>query len=249
MRDEDSVIEGRNVVLESFRSGQTIERLFIQQGLRDEVIMRIIKAAGKQGTAIDYLPKERLDEMSPTGHHQGVIAYSSLVSYCEVDDILDYAAEKEEDPFIIILDEIEDPHNVGAIIRTADACGCHGIIMPKRRTAGLTAAVQRASAGALNYAKIARVTNIGKTIDELKKKGLWFICAYMDGQSMYDLDMTGPMGLVIGNEGSGVQPLIRKKCDMTAAIPMKGHIGSLNASVAAGVMAYEILRQRIVKGR
>ena len=174
-----------------------------------------------------------------------MIAYAAAYEYAEVEDILRLAEEKGEPPFIFLLDSIEDPHNLGAIIRTANLAGAHGVIIPKRRAAGLTAAVAKASAGALNYTPVAKVTNLGAVIEELKEKGLWFVCADMDGTAMYDLNLTGPIGMVIGNEGEGVSRLIREKCDYTAAIPMKGDIDSLNASVAAGVLAYEIVRQRM----
>ena len=185
--------------------------------------------------------------MSETGKHQGVIAYAAAYEYAEVDDILEAARKKGEDPFIIILDNIEDPHNLGAIIRTANLSGAHGVIIPKHRAASLTATVAKASAGAINYTPVAKVTNIAQTIDDLKDKGLWFVCADMGGTTMYDLNLKGAIGLVIGNEGSGVSRLVREKCDMIASIPMKGDIDSLNASVATGVLAFEIVRQRLNK--
>jgi 23S rRNA (guanosine2251-2'-O)-methyltransferase len=188
--------------------------------------------------------KERLDQMSETGKHQGVIAVAAAYEYAEVDDILQAAKDKGEAPFIILLDNIEDPHNLGAIIRTANLAGAHGVIIPKNRAVGLTATVARTSAGALNYTPVAKVTNLTKTIEDLKKQGLWFVCADMGGTTMYDLNLTGPIGLVIGNEGEGVSRLVKESCDMIASIPMKGNIDSLNASVAAGVMMYEIVRQR-----
>ena len=194
---------------------------------------------------IKYVTKERLDQMSSTGKHQGVIAYAAAYEYAEVEDILAKAREKGEAPFIFLLDNIEDPHNLGAIIRTANLAGAHGVIIPKNRAVGLTATVARTSAGALNYTPVAKVTNIAKTIEELKKEGLWFVCADMGGTQMYQLDLKGAIGLVIGNEGEGVSRLVREKCDMVASIPMKGDIDSLNASVAAGVLAYEIVRQRL----
>ena len=191
------------------------------------------------------MPKERLDQLSSTGHHQGVIAQAAAYSYATVEEMLETAREKGEDPFLILLDNIEDPHNLGAIIRTANLAGAHGVIIPKRRAAGLTAVVARASAGALNYTPVAKVTNLTAAIKELKQKGLWFVCADMGGETMYELKLTGPIGLVIGNEGEGVSRLVREACDFTASIPMKGNIDSLNASVAAGVLAYEIVRQRM----
>lgn len=245
MRYEELTIEGRNAVLEAFRSGKTIDKLFVLDGCQDGIVNTIKREARKQDTIINYVKKERLDQMSETGHHQGVIASAAAYTYAEVEDILAAAKEKGEDPFIFLLDNIEDPHNLGAIIRTANLAGAHGVIIPKRRACGLTAAVARASAGALNYTPVAKVTNLAATIEDLKKEGLWFVCAQMGGESMYRLKLTGPIGLVIGNEGDGVGRLVREKCDFTASIPMKGDINSLNASVAAGVLAYEIVRQRL----
>lgn len=242
---EEQMIEGRNAVLEAFRSGKTVDKLFVQEGLQDGPVLSILREARKHDTIINRVRKERLDQMSETGHHQGVIAQAAAYSYAQVEDMLEAARQKGEPPFLFLLDNIEDPHNLGAIIRTANLAGAHGVIIPKRRAAGLTAVVARTSAGALNYTPVAKVTNLGTTIDELKKEGLWFVCADMGGQTMYDLDLKGPMGLVIGNEGSGVSRLVKEKCDFTAAIPMKGQIDSLNASVAAGVLAYEIVRQRM----
>ncbi len=238
-------IEGRNAVLEAFRAGKTIDKLFVLDGCQDGPVLTIKREASKKGTMIKYVAKERLDQMSETGKHQGVIACAAAYSYAEVEDILDKAREKGEAPFIFLLDNIEDPHNLGAIIRTANLAGAHGVIIPKNRAVGLTATVAKASAGAINYTPVAKVTNLGKTIEELKKEGLWFVCADMDGTPMYDLDLKGAVGLVIGSEGSGVGRLVKEKCDFTAAIPMKGDIDSLNASVAAGVLAYEIVRQRM----
>lgn len=239
------VIEGRNAVIEAFRAGKPIDRLFIQDGAQDGPIQTIKREAKKQDTMIKFVTKERLDQLSEIGKHQGVIAYTAAYEYAEVADILAAARNKNEPPFLILLDNIEDPHNLGAIIRTANLAGAHGVIIPKNRAAGLTATVARTSAGALNYTPVAKVTNLGKTIEELKKEGLWFVCADMNGTEMYQLDLTGPIGLVIGSEGEGVGRLVREKCDFTAAIPMKGEIDSLNASVAAGVLAYEIVRQRM----
>ena len=246
MRYKEFTIEGRNAVLEAFRSGKTIDKLFVLDGCQDGPVKSIIREARKTDTIINYIDKERLDRLSNTGHHQGVVAQAAAYEYAEVDDILEAAAAKGEEPFIFILDEIEDPHNLGAIIRTANLAGAHGVIIPKRRAVGLTAAVAKTSAGAINYTPVAKVTNISKTIEELKNKGLWFVCADMGGTSMYELNLTGPIGLVIGNEGSGVSRLVKEKCDFVASIPMKGEIDSLNASVAAGIMAYEIVRQRMM---
>lgn len=246
MRYNEFMIEGRNAVIEAYRSGKTIDKLYVLDGCKDGPVMTILREAKKAGTIINYVPKEKLDYLSQNGHHQGVVASAAAYEYAEVDDILDAAREKGEPPFVFILDGIEDPHNLGAIIRTANLAGAHGVIIPKHRAVGLTATVAKTSAGALNYTPVAKVTNIGSTIDGLKKEGLWFVCADMGGNLMYGLDLKGPIGLVIGNEGGGVSRLVREKCDMTAAIPMKGNIDSLNASVAAGVLAYEIVRQRMI---
>lgn len=237
-------IEGRNAILEAFRSGRPVDKLFVQDGLKDGPVLTIVREAKKSGTIIHYVSKERLDEIADDSHHQGVVAQVAAYTYATVSDILKKAEEKQEPPFVVLLDGIEDPHNLGAIIRTACLAGAHGVIISKHRAAGLTSTVAKASAGALNYVPVAKVTNIGRTIDELKNKGLWFVCADMNGTKMYDLDLKGPIGLVIGNEGEGVSRLVREKCDMTASIPMKGEIDSLNASVAAGVLMYEIVRQR-----
>ena len=245
MRYEESVLEGRNPVLEAYRSGKTIDRLFVLEGCHDGPVQTIIREANKKNTIINFVKKERLDSMSQTGKHQGVIAYVAAYDYAEVSDILEAAKAKGEPPFIIILDGIEDPHNLGAIIRTANLAGAHGVIIPKHNASGLTATVAKSSAGAINYTPVAKVTNISKTINELKKEGMWFVCAAADGQEMYKLNLTGPIGLVICNEGKGVSRLVKDNCDLIAAIPMKGDIDSLNASVATGVLAYEIVRQRL----
>lgn len=246
MRYEELKIEGRNAVIEAFRSGKTIDKVFVLDGCQDGPVRTVVREAKKYDTIINFVTKERLDQMSETGKHQGVIAMAAAYEYAEVDDILKIAEEKGEPPFIFLLDNIEDPHNLGAIIRTANLAGAHGVIIPKRRAAGLTATVARTSAGALNYTPVAKVTNLSATIEELKEKGLWFVCADMGGEVMYKLNLKGAIGLVIGNEGEGVSRLVREKCDMIASIPMKGDIDSLNASVAAGVLAYEIVRQRML---
>ena len=243
---ESRIIEGRNAVLEALRAGKTIDRLFVLDGCKDGPVQTIMREAKKhKDTVVSFVKKERLDQLSETGKHQGVIAYAASYEYAEVEDILAKAAAKNEDPFVIILDGIEDPHNLGAIIRTANLAGAHGVIIPKHRAVGLTATVAKASAGALNYTPVAKVTNIVKTIEELKDKGLWFACADMGGTEMYKLNLKGPIGIVIGNEGSGVSRLVKENCDMIASIPMKGDIDSLNASVAAGVLAFEVVRQRL----
>ncbi|MGN0472981.1 MAG: 23S rRNA (guanosine(2251)-2'-O)-methyltransferase RlmB [Lachnospiraceae bacterium] len=243
----ESVIEGRNAVIEAFRAAKTIDKLYILDGCQDGPMMTIRREAKKAGTLVRYVDRERLDQMSQTGKHQGVIATVAAYEYAEVEDILAAARTRNEEPFLVLLDNIEDPHNLGAIIRTANLAGAHGVIIPKNRAVGLTATVARTSAGALHYTPVARVTNLAKTMEDLKKEGLWFVCADMDGTSMYDLNLTGAIGLVIGNEGEGVGRLVKEKCDYVASIPMKGNIDSLNASVAAGVMAYEIVRQRLGK--
>ena len=245
--NNESMIEGRNAVLEAFRSGKTVDRLYVLDGCQDGPVLTIKREAKKQATIIKYVDKDRLDQMSQTGHHQGVIAVSAAYDYSEMEDIFANAEKKGEAPFIIILDGIEDPHNLGAIIRTANLVGAHGVIIPKNRAVGLTATVARTSAGALNYTPVVKVTNLSKTIEELKERGLWFVCADMEGEVMYDLNLTGPIGLVIGNEGEGVSRLVREKCDFVAKIPMKGDIDSLNASVAMGVLSFEIARQRLKK--
>ena len=241
---ENTRLEGRNSVLEAFKSGRTVDKLFVQEGLRDGTVSRILSMAKKNGTIVSFMKKEKLDSMSETKAHQGVIAYCAAAEYATVQEILKIAEDAGEDPFIIILDGIEDPHNLGAVIRTANTSGAHGVIIPKHRSATLSGTVAKASAGAVNYTKVAKVTNIGRTIDDLKKKGLWIMCADMDGQDIYNSDLKGPIGIVIGNEGKGVSPLVREKCDIVISIPVMGQIESLNASVACGVMCYEVLRQR-----
>ena len=238
-------IEGRNAVLEAFRSGRCVDKLFILDGCQDGPVRTIAREARKKDTIINYVSKERLDQLSETRAHQGVIAQVAAYEYSTVEEILAKAEEKGEPPFLVLLDNVEDPHNLGAIIRTANLAGAHGVIIPKRRSVGLTSTVAKTSAGALNYTPVAKVTNLVRTIEELKEKGIWFVCADMGGESMYRLNLTGPIGMIVGNEGEGVSRLVREACDFTASIPMKGDIDSLNASVAAGVLAYEIVRQRM----
>ena len=237
-------IEGRNAVLEAFRSGKPVDKLFVLDGCQDGPVRTIVREAKKHDTILNFVSKERLDQLSETGKHQGVIAHAAAYEYSEIEDMFALAEKRGEDPFFILLDNIEDPHNLGAIIRTANLAGAHGVIIPKRRAVGLTATVAKTSAGALNYTPVAKVTNLAKTMEELKERGPWFVCADMGGESMYRMNLTGPIGLVIGNEGEGVSRLVKEKCDFVASIPMKGDIDSLNASVAAGVLAYEIVRQR-----
>ena len=242
---KSQLIEGRNAVMEAFRSGKPIDKVYVLDGCQDGPIRSIVREAKKHDTILNFVTKERLAQISETGKHQGVIAMAAAYEYAQVEDMLELAKEKGEDPFLILLDNIEDPHNLGAIIRTANLAGAHGVIVPKHRAVGLTATVAKTSAGALNYTPVAKVTNLVQTMDMLKEKGVWFVCADMNGQRMYDLDLKGPIGLVIGNEGEGVSRLVRENCDFTATIPMKGDIDSLNASVACGVLAYEIVRQRL----
>ena len=245
MKYSEFTLEGRNAVIEAYRAGKTIDKLFVREHLKEGSMNTVIREAKKHDTIINYVSKERLDQMSESGKHQGVIGYMSAYEYSTVEDILNNARDKGESPFIVLLDDIEDPHNLGAIIRTANLAGAHGVIIPKHRAAGLTATAVKASAGAINHTPVAKVTNISKTIEKLKDEGMWFVCADMDGETMYNLNLTGSIGLVIGNEGKGVSRLVKEKCDFVAKIPMFGDIDSLNASVAAGVLAYEIVRQRL----
>lgn len=247
MRYEELTIDGRNAVIEAFRAGKTIDKLFVLDGCQDGPVRTILREAKKTDCIVNFVKKERLDQMSETGKHQGVIAYAAAYEYGTVEEMLENAKQKNEQPFLILLDNIEDPHNLGSIIRTANQVGAHGVIIPKRRAVGLTATVAKASAGAINYTPVAKVTNLVKTMDELKKQGMWFVCGDMGGESMYSLDLTGPMGVVIGNEGEGVSRLVKENCDFVATIPMFGDIDSLNASVAMGVLSYEIVRQRMAK--
>ncbi len=247
MRYEELTIEGRNAVIEAFRAGKTIDKLFVLDGCQDGPVRTILREAKKTDCIVNFVKKERLDQMSETRKHQGVIAYAAAYEYGTVEEMLENAKQKNEQPFLILLDNIEDPHNLGSIIRTANQVGAHGVIIPKRRAVGLTATVAKASAGAINYTPVAKVTNLVKTMDELKKQGMWFVCGDMGGESMYSLDLTGPMGVVIGNEGEGVSRLVKENCDFVATIPMFGDIDSLNASVAMGVLSYEIVRQRTAK--
>lgn len=243
--EQEQKIEGRNAVIEALRAGKTIDKLYVLDHCMDGPVRTIVREAKKHDLILNFVTKERLDQLSETGKHQGVIAIAAAYSYATVEDLLACAREKGEPPFLILLDGIEDPHNLGAIIRTANLAGAHGVIIPKHRAVGITPTVARTSAGAVAYTPVAKVTNMKATIEALKQEGMWFVCADMDGTAMYDLNLTGPIGLVIGKEGEGVSRLVKESCDMTAAIPMKGNIDSLNASVAAGVLAYEIVRQRM----
>lgn len=243
--EDNLVIYGRNAVLEAFRSGKTIDRLYVQEGVADGTLQSILRTAKKTDAVINFVSKDRLNKYAEGDKHQGVVAMAAAYNYADVEDILNAAKEKGESPFIIVLDDIEDPHNLGAIIRTANQAGAHGVIIPKRHAVGLTATVARTSAGAINYTPVAKVTNISRTIEELKEKGIWFACADMSGELMYNCNLTGAIGLVIGSEGNGVSRLVKEKCDFVVKIPMFGQIDSLNASVAAGVLSYEIVRQRM----
>lgn len=240
-------VEGRNEVLEVIRAGKTIEKLFVQEGISDGTIARILQAVKGTGANVTPVSKDRLDQISESGHHQGVIARTAAYHYSEMEDIFTHAEKKGHAPFVFILDGIEDPHNLGAIIRTANLAGADGVIIPKNRAVGITPTVVKASAGAIEYTPVVKVTNITKTIQDLKDKGLWFVCADMGGETMYRQNLTGPIGLVIGNEGKGVSRLVKEQCDFITSIPMDGDIDSLNASVAAGVLAFEIVRQRMAK--
>lgn len=240
--DDGTLIEGRNAVLETLRSGRAVDKIFLAEGAH---LADVAAEAKKHGVPTVTCDRRKLDHMSVTGTHQGVIAQTAAQEYVSLDDIFRVAEERGETPLIVVCDGIEDPHNLGAMIRTANLAGAHGVIIRERRAVGLTSTVAKSSAGALEHTRVAKVTNIGQTIEELKKEGMWFVCADMDGELMYKLNLKGSIGLVIGNEGEGVSRLVKEKCDMVASIPMKGDIDSLNASVACGVLAYEIVRQRL----
>jgi 23S rRNA (guanosine2251-2'-O)-methyltransferase len=242
-RDSNLII-GRNAVSEALRSGRNIDTLLVVRGERNGSVGRIIAECKEKGVVIKEVDKKKLDFMCGQGNHQGVAAYAAVHEYSSVEDIFALAEERGEAPFIILCDELEDPHNLGAIIRTAETAGAHGIIIPKRRNASLTWAVGKASAGAVEYVPVARVGNLASTIDDLKKRGLWVYTADMDGQNWCETDFSGPVALVVGSEGNGVSRLIREKSDFVVSLPMKGKITSLNASVAAGILMYEVSRQR-----
>lgn len=246
MKHREDLIAGRNAVIEALRAKKPIDKIFILDGCKDGPIRTIIREVKKTDAILKFVDKERLNHLT-SEQHQGVVAMAAAYEYAEIQDMFDKAEEKGEAPFFILLDGIEDPHNLGAIIRTANLAGAHGVIIPKNRAAGLTPTVAKTSAGAIHYTPVAKVTNLARTMEELKEKGMWFVCADMDGEVMYDQNLTGSIGLVIGNEGTGVSRLVKEHCDFTASIPMKGDIDSLNASVAAGVLAFEIVRQRMKK--
>ena len=242
-RDSNLII-GRNAVSEALRSGRNIDTLLVVRGERNGSVGRIISECKEKGVVIKEVDKKKLDFMCGQGNHQGVAAYAAVHEYSSVEDIFALAKERGEAPFIILCDELEDPHNLGAIIRTAETAGAHGVIIPKRRNASLTWAVGKASAGAVEYVPVARVGNLASTIDDLKKRGLWVYTADMDGQNWCETDFSGPVALVVGSEGNGVSRLIKEKSDFVVSLPMKGKITSLNASVAAGILMYEVSRQR-----
>ena len=247
IENESLTIEGRNAVIEAFRAGKTIDKLFILDGCQDGPIRTILREAKKTDAVVQFVKKERLEQLSETGKHQGVIAFAAAYKYGTVEEMLAKAKDREEPPFLILLDGVEDPHNLGSILRTANQVGAHGVIIPKRRAVGLTATVAKASAGAINYTPVAKVTNMVNTMEELKKQGLWFVCGDMDGEVMYRQNLTGPIGLVLGSEGEGVSRLVKEHCDFSAGIPMHGDVDSLNVSVAMAVLSYEVLRQKCVK--
>jgi len=240
-------IEGRNAVIEAFRSGKTVDRLYMLDGSREGAMQTVRREAAKYGKPIKYVSRQRLDQMSETGRHQGVIATADAWEYAELEDILANAANRGEQPFLILLDGIMDPHNLGAVIRTANMAGAHGVVITKDRAVGLTAAAAKASAGAVYYTPVARVTNMARTVEQLKKAGIWTIAADMQGGSVFEADLSGPVALVIGNEGEGVARLVKEKCDFAVSIPTSGDIDSLNASVACGILAFEVVRARLKK--
>ena len=244
--DADGLIEGRNAVMEALRSGAAIDKVYIAKGDTDNTLGYIASAARGRGVVVVEADRRKLDGMSRTHSHQGVIAVAAARAYASVEDILAAAREKGEPPLIVVCDELSDPHNLGAVIRTAECAGAHGVIIPKRRSAGLTAVVAKTSAGAVSYLPVARVPNIAALLADLKKRGIWIFGAAAEGSvSLYNADLAGPAAIVIGSEGDGMTRLVRESCDFLVSIPMKGRISSLNASAAAAVLLYEALRQRL----
>lgn len=242
---DNNIIEGRNPVMEALRAEREIDKIIVTKGNLEGSIKKIIAIAKEKKIPVQYVDRNKLNQISSVGAHQGVIAYVAAYKYYEIEEILESAREKDEDIFLIILDEITDPHNLGSIIRTANASGAHGVIIPKRRSVGLTATVAKTSAGAIEYVPVSKVTNLARIIDYLKEQGVWIIGADMDGEKMhYDSDLTGNVALVIGSEGKGISRLVKEKCDFLVRLPMKGQVSSLNASVAASILMYEVLRQR-----
>lgn len=243
---KNEIVEGRNAVIEALRAGRAIDKIYLAKGETDKTLGHIASKARAAGIVVVETERRKLDQMSSTGAHQGVVAVCAVRTYCSIDDILAIAAERGEDPFVIICDEISDPHNLGAIIRSAECAGAHGIIIPKRRSAGVTAIVGKVSAGAAEHMAVARVPNITNAIKELKQAGLWIYGTAADGQSsLWKTNLTGPIGLVIGSEGDGMSRLVAESCDVTVSIPMKGKVSSLNASCAATILMYEVLHQRM----
>ena len=244
--DDETRLEGRNALTEALRAGRTIDKVFIADGDIDKGLQRLAAQAKEAGAVIVPVDRRKLDLMSTTHAHQGVIAQAAAHEYATIDDILEEAAARGQVPLIVLCDELSDPHNLGAILRSAECAGAHGVIIPKRRSVGLTATVAKASAGAVEYMKVARVTNINQAIAELKENGVWIYGTAAEGSvPMYKADLTGPAAIVIGNEGDGMSPLVRKNCDMLVHIPMSGRISSLNASAAASILLYEAVRQRL----
>ncbi|MDZ7835196.1 MAG: 23S rRNA (guanosine(2251)-2'-O)-methyltransferase RlmB [Alkalibacterium sp.] len=241
---EDEMVYGRNPVLETLRSERDVNKLFVQEGLTDNKISKVVSEAKKRKVQLSFVPKTKLDNLSDGGNHQGLVLAASPVNYATLDDLFDKAKEKKEEPFFILLDGIEDPHNLGSIIRTADASGAHGVIIPKRRAVGLTSTVAKASAGAIEHVLVARVTNMAQTIDELKDRGVWIFGTDMKGKDYRYWDVSSPVGLVIGSEGKGMSRLVKEKVDETLFIPMVGDVQSLNASVASSLLMYEVFRKR-----
>lgn len=241
----EGMIEGRNAVAEALRSGRTVDKLYVASGDTDKALARLAAQAKDAGAVVVQVDRRKLNELSPTGAHQGVIASVAAHEYASVDELLALAEEKGENPLLVICDELSDPHNLGSILRTAECAGAHGLIIPKRRSVGLTAVVAKTSAGAVEYLPVARVSNIAQTIEELKKRGVWIYGTAADGDTgLYQADLKSPCAIVIGNEGAGMSRLVRERCDVLVSIPLKGHISSLNASAAAAVLLYEAVRQR-----
>ncbi|WP_242861495.1 23S rRNA (guanosine(2251)-2'-O)-methyltransferase RlmB [Cellulosilyticum ruminicola] len=244
---DENVLFGRNAVIEALKGERTVDKILVQKGEKEGSVIKIISGAKAKNIVVQEVEKSKLDELTGRKKHQGVVAYVAAHEYVSVDEILEYAKSKGEHPFVLILENIQDPHNLGAIVRTAHTAGVHGIIIPKRRAVGLTGTVAKSSAGALEHTKIAKVSNIGQTIKELKAQGLWIACADMGGKTLFEEDLTGPIGIVVGSEGEGISRLTRENCDYTVSVPMYGKVTSLNASVAASIMVYEVVRQRNFK--
>ncbi|MBE6022916.1 MAG: 23S rRNA (guanosine(2251)-2'-O)-methyltransferase RlmB [Cellulosilyticum sp.] len=244
---DENVLFGRNSVMEALKGTREIDKIFVQKGEKEGSVIKILSLARSKGVVVQEVEKAKLDELTGREKHQGVLAYVAAHEYASVDEILEEARAKGEQPFVVILDNIQDPHNLGAIIRTAHNAGAHGVIIPKRRAVGLTGTVSKSSAGALEYMKVAKVSNIVQTIRELKEQGLWIACADMDGKTLYEEELTGPIGIVVGSEGEGVSKLTKDNCDYIVSVPMYGKVTSLNASVAASLMVYEVVRQRNFK--